>query len=84
MTCMNINIRKAMDTAIEETKTIHNTVITELFATRFAELLLGDCDALCMKDYRNQGNYGAGYRLSKEMQRHFGVNLGSSPAPCTL
>lgn len=72
---MNKNIKNAMKKALEEVKISENQNIPEDFVNKFVEFLLKDCDQLCMADYKNQGCYGAGYRLSKEMQKHFGVLL---------
>lgn len=75
MTQLNKNIQKAMVAAMKESKIDKESKISEIFVQKFTESLLLDCANLCMADYKHQGNYGAGFRLSKEMQKHFGVSL---------
>ena len=47
--------------------------VPSVFIAKFAELIVQECAGICDKDYARSGQDGAGWRLAREIEEHFGV-----------
>lgn len=50
----------------------YNSAIEQMMTT-FAELIVKECANLCDKDYERCGQDGAGWRLARMIEEHFGI-----------
>ena len=48
----------------------HESVVK---ARKFAEMIVKECAKLCDKDYERCGQDGAGWRLARMIEEHFGI-----------
>lgn len=69
---VNNNVRQLVDNALA-TGQLNSADDIYVMAQKVTDLLVDSCVNLCMEDYKNQGNYGAGYRLAKEIEEKFKV-----------
>lgn len=68
---VNNNVRSIVDAVMVANSQPKTQEELYVFIQQVANHLVKDCVSFCMEDYKNQGNYGAGFRLAKEIEGKF-------------
>lgn len=76
---LNDKVKAVVNSVINQPGVKEVNEVVDLLAQKLTDLFVKDTVDMCMKDYKNQGNYGAGYRIANEVKKMFGsgeeVNL---------
>ena len=67
---INENVRQLVDDALASGH-LDKSADIYVIAQKITDILTKDCFELCINDYKNQGNYGAGYRLAHEIKSKY-------------
>ena len=76
---LNQKVKAIVKSVVEESGVKEVNEVVDLVAQKLTDLFVKDTVDMCMADYKNQGYYGAGFRIANEVKKMFGdseeVNL---------
>lgn len=73
---LNEKVKSIVKSVIDQSGAKEVNEAVELLAQKLTDLFVNDTVDMCMKDYKNQGYYGAGYRIANEVKKMFGDGDG--------
>lgn len=68
---LNDKVKAVVNSVINQPGVKEVNEAVDLLAQKLTDLFVKDTVDMCMKDYKNQGNYGAGYRIANEVKKMF-------------
>lgn len=68
---LNDKVKAVVNSVINQPGVKEVNEVVDLLAQKLTDLFVKDTVDMCMKDYKNQGNYGAGYRIANEVKKMF-------------
>lgn len=69
---LNDKVKAVVNSVINQPGVKEVNEVVDLLAQKLTDLFVKDTVDMCMADYKNQGYYGAGFRIANEVKKMFG------------